>query len=382
MRGVFRAISEFVKKADMILLALCITATVYGTVIISSATNYVGNSRYIIIQLAAMVLGIAAYVILTLIDVDIIAERRELLLLFCIFFIALLQIFGVERGGNRSWLDFGLPIMIQPAEICKIFFIIILAKTMSIKQNKLSSPVTVAELAGITILFAALIRYFSWDDGMMLNYLFIFAIMIFAGGVNLIWFLVGGGALLAAFPFVWSRLGEYQKNRIRVIFDPTIDPKAEGIRYQMNRTIRALQNGGIAGRGLFNGPMVQSGSVPAQHTDSIFSACGEELGMIGCLAILALLAAIIIRCVYIGVKSENYMNRLICIGIAGMLASQIGINVGMCLGVFPVVGLTLPFFSYGGSSIVTMFAAMGFVSGIRMRPAPDSTARYIRPKLT
>ena len=380
MRGVFRAISEFVKKADMILLALCITATVYGTVIISSATNYVGNSRYIIIQLAAMVLGIAAYVILTLIDVDIIAERRELLLLFCIFFIALLQIFGVERGGNRSWLDFGLPIMIQPAEICRIFFIIILAKTMSIKQNKLSSPVTVAELAGITILFAALIRYFSWDDGMMLNYLFIFAIMIFAGGVNLIWFLVGGGALLAAFPFVWSRLGEYQKNRIRVIFDPTIDPKAEGIRYQMNRTIRALQNGGIAGRGLFNGPMVQSGSVPAQHTDSIFSACGEELGMVGCLAILLLLGAIIVRCVYVGMKSGNYMNRMICTGIAGMLASQIAINVGMCMGVFPVVGLTLPFFSYGGSSIVTMFAAMGFVSGINMRPAPDSNARYIRPK--
>lgn len=380
MRGVFRAISEFVKKADIILLALCITATVYGTVIISSATNYVGNSRYIIIQLAAMVLGIAAYVILTLIDVDIIAERRELLLLFCIFFIALLQIFGVERGGNRSWLDFGLPIMIQPAEICKIFFIIILAKTMSIKQNKLSSPVTVAELAGITILFAALIRYFSWDDGMMLNYLFIFAIMIFAGGVNLIWFLVGGGALLAAFPFVWSRLGEYQKNRIRVIFDPTIDPKAEGIRYQMNRTIRALQNGGIAGRGLFNGPMVQSGSVPAQHTDSIFSACGEELGMVGCLAILLLLGAIIVRCVYVGMKSGNYMNRMICTGIAGMLASQIAINVGMCMGVFPVVGLTLPFFSYGGSSIVTMFAAMGFVSGINMRPAPDSNARYIRPK--
>ena len=380
MRGVFRAISEFVKKADMILLALCITATVYGTVIISSATNYVGNSRYIIIQLVARVLGIAAYVILTLIDVDIIAERRELLLLFCIFFIALLQIFGVERGGNRSWLDFGLPIMIQPAEICKIFFIIILAKTMSIKQNKLSSPVTVAELAGITILFAALIRYFSWDDGMMLNYLFIFAIMIFAGGVNLIWFLVGGGALLAAFPFVWSRLGEYQKNRIRVIFDPTIDPKAEGIRYQMNRTIRALQNGGIAGRGLFNGPMVQSGSVPAQHTDSIFSACGEELGMVGCLAILLLLGAIIVRCVYVGMKSGNYMNRMICTGIAGMLASQIAINVGMCMGVFPVVGLTLPFFSYGGSSIVTMFAAMGFVSGINMRPAPDSNARYIRPK--
>ena len=248
MRGVFRAISEFVKKADMILLALCITATIYGTVIISSATAYVGSSRYVVIQLAAMFLGIVAYVILTLIDVDIIAERRELLLLFCIFFIALLQIFGVERGGNRSWLDFGLPIMIQPAEICKIFFIIILAKTMAVKQDKLSSPITMVELAGITVLFALLIRIFSWDDGMMLNYVFIFAIMIFVGGINLIWFLIGGGALLAAFPFLWSSLGEYQRNRILVLFDSTIDPDAQGVRYQMNYTIRALQNGGIAGR--------------------------------------------------------------------------------------------------------------------------------------
>ncbi len=381
MRGIFRAINEFARKADMLLLALCVAATVYGTVIIASATNYVGSARYVIIQLLAMLLGIAAYVILTLIDVDIIAERRELLMLFCAFFIALLQIFGVERGGNRSWLDFGLPIMIQPAEICKIFFIIILAKTMAVKQNRLSSPITVAEIAGITVLFALLIRVFSWDDGMMLNYLFIFIIMAFTGGVNLIWFLLGGGAVLAAFPFIWSRLGTYQQNRILVLFDETIDPDAQGIRYQMNRTIRALQNGGVAGQGLYNGAMVQSGSIPAQHTDSIFSACGEELGVIGCLAILLMLGAIIVRCIYVGYKSGNYMNRMICTGIAGMLASQIAINVGMCVGLFPVVGLTLPFFSYGGSSIITMFAAMGFVSGIKMRPAPDSNARYIRPKL-
>lgn len=381
LQGIFRAIGEFIKKADMLLLSLCVTATVYGIVIISSATNYAGNTRYVLVQLVAMLLGIALYVLFTLIDVDIIAERRELLLVFSVLFIALLRFFGVERGGNKSWLDFGLPIMIQPAEICKIIFIIILAKTMSVKQNRLSSPITVAEVAGITVLFALVIRYFSWDDGMMLNYLLIFVVMAFAGGIHLIWFLVGGAVLLAAFPFIWTQLGEYQQNRILVLFDESIDPDAQGVRYQMNYCLRALQNGGIAGQGLYNGKMVQSGVLPAQHTDNIFCACGEELGMIGCLAILVLLAAIILRCVYVGIKSENYMNRLICIGIAGMLAAQIGINVGMCLGVFPVVGLTLPFFSYGGSSILTMFAAMGFVSGIRMRPAPDSSARYIRPKM-
>ena len=148
----------------------------------------------------------------------------------------------------------------------------------------------------------------------------------------------------------------------------------------MNRSLRALQNGGIAGQGLYHGTMVQSGSLPIRQSDFIFSAIGEELGMIGCVAVLALLTAIIIRCVRVGVKSGNYMNRLICVGIAGMLATQILINVGMCVGLFPVIGLTLPFFSYGVSSLVTMFLAMGIVSGIHMRPAPDSSARYIRPK--
>ena len=131
MQGIFRTIGEFIKKADMLLLSLCVTATIYGIVIISSATNYAGNSRYVLIQLVALLLGIALYVLFTLIDVDIIAERRELLLVFSVFFIALLRFFGVERGGNKSWLDFGLPVMIQPAEICKVIFIIILAKTMS-----------------------------------------------------------------------------------------------------------------------------------------------------------------------------------------------------------------------------------------------------------
>lgn len=138
MQGIFRTIGEFIKKADMLLLSLCVTATIYGIVIISSATNYAGNSRYVLIQLVALLLGIALYVLFTLIDVDIIAERRELLLVFSVFFIALLRFFGVERGGNKSWLDFGLPVMIQPAEICKVIFIIILAKPCP--SSKTSSP--------------------------------------------------------------------------------------------------------------------------------------------------------------------------------------------------------------------------------------------------
>ena len=167
-----------------------------------------------------------------------------------------------------------------------------------------------------------------------------------------------------------------------MIFDPTIDPEGLDVRWHTARSLISLQGGGMTGQGLYHGTQTQAGSLNAQHTDFIFSAIGEELGLIGCLFVLLLLTAIVIRCIVVGIQSGSYMNRLICIGIAGMLVFQIMVNVGMCMGVFPVIGLTLPFISYGGTSIVTMFAAMGIVSGIRMRPAPDSAARYIRPAYT
>ena len=174
-----------------------------------------------------------------------------------------------------------------------------------------------------------------------------------------------------------------RSNRILMIFDPTIDPQGASVRWHTLNSLASLQGGGMTGQGLFHGSRTQTGGLLfAQHTDFVFSAIGEELGMVGCLLVLLLLTAIVLRCIYVGVKSGSYMNRLICIGIAATFMFQIIVNTGMCMGVFPVIGLTLPFISYGGSSLVTTFAAVGIVSGIRMRPAPDSSARYIRPAYT
>lgn len=375
-----RFIRDFIKKADMLLLLLCIVTTIFGIVVISSATAALGSSQYVSVQTVALILGVIIYILLTLIDVDIIAERRELLLLFCFLFIGCLYFWGVEGGtGNRSWLDIPfIPINIQPAEICKIFFIIILAKFMNANQNNLSSPLNVGKLGLLTMAFFLLIVLVSSDAGVALTYIFIFLIMAYVGGVNIMWFAGGFGALAACVPILWPFLRSYQKNRILVLFDPSIDPDTY---WQTERSLRYIQNGGISGQGLYNGALVRGKAMGAQHTDFIFSAIAEELGMLGCVAVLLLLSAIVIRCIYVGIKSENYMNRMICIGIAGMLLFQIVINVGMCLGVLPVIGLTLPFVSYGGSSIITMFMAMGVVSGIHMRPAPDSNAKYIRPKV-
>lgn len=383
MQYIGRAIGAFFKKADMLLLLLCIIATIFGIVAISSATRVEGSTRYVMVQSVALVLGIAVYVLFTLVDVDIIAERRELLLIFSLLFIGCLKFWGISgETGNRSWLDIPLlPINVQPAEVCKIFFIIILAKMMSVSQNRLSSPLTVGKLGGLTVLFFLLIIYASSDLGVALIYLFIFLVMAFVGGVNIIWFLMGFGALVVAAPILFAIMRDDQKDRIMMIFDPSIDPTGQGVRWQTNLSLRAITNGGLSGQGLYNGTMVKSSSIPAQHTDFIFSAIAEELGILGCVAVLLLLTAIVVRCLHVGVKSGNYMNRIICVGIASMLVFQIIINVGVCLGLLPVIGLTLPFISYGGSSIFTMFMAMGVVSGIHMRPAPDANARYIRPRL-
>ena len=116
--------------------------------------------------------------------------------------------------------------------------------------------------------------------------------------------------------------------------------------------------------------MTQAGIIPEQHTDFIVAAAGEEFGFVGCILIMLLLVAIIIKCIYVGIKSNNSLGLLVCIGMTSMLIMQMLLNIGMCLGILPVIGITLPFFSYGGSSIVTCFAAMGIVSGIRMRPKP------------
>ena len=373
---------EIFKKGDMILLALCAVASVFGIVMIYAATYVEGNTRMIIIQTASLFAGIVVYLGMTALDIDILAGQRTILFLFNAIFIAMLLVWGIEGStGNRSWLHFSfLPFNIQPAEVCKLTYIVILAKTMSIHRNRVSSLRCVSNITLNMLFIVGEIVVISKDMGVALIFVFIFLVMAYAGGVSGWWFLGGAGAFAAVSPYLWSHiLRNDQKNRILAIIDPSIDPTGEGVLWQTNKNLEALRNGGLSGQGLFHGDLTNAGTLPARHTDSIFCSIGEQLGRIGCLVVLLLLLALVARCIYVGMKSPDYMNRLICIGIASMFLFQILINIGVCLGLFPVIGLALPFFSYGGSSLMTSFMAAGIVSGIRMRPAPDISAHYIRP---
>ncbi len=377
MKKFFSLLWNYLKKSDTLLLGLCIAATVYGIVLIRTSTAYLSSSNAASVQVLALFIGIALYFVFSLIDIDILADNWKLLFAAGIGLLALL-VFAQEEGGNRAWLRF-MGIGIQPAEIVKIFFIVIMAKLIISFSNerRLDHILSIGAMTGILLVYFGMILVLSSDLGSGLVYLFIFIAMLFAGGLKIYWFLIALTGFAIVSPYIWnSFLSDNQKNRIIAVFDPkSVDPTGLGITWQVNQSKAAIASGGIFGQGLGQGQMTQSGSVPKQRTDFIFSAAGEELGFVGCLAIVILLVAIIIRCVYIGYKSQSKLGALISVGVAAMLTFQTFENLGMCLGVAPVVGLTLPFFSSGGSSVVTSFACMGIISGIKMKPKPVMFSR-------
>ena len=387
MQRYVRRFFDAFRKGDLVLLLFCVVATVFGCLMIASTTNASdsGFFRFVAIQLIAAIAGIISYVLISSIDAETFSEHRTLLVIFNTVLLLMLIPFGTDKGsGNKSWLDFPfLPVDIQPAEICKFTYMLIMASVMASHQNRLSSVPSVMHMAFHLILLVGLNMFVSRDLGVSLIFVFMFVGMTFGGGVNLLWFAGAIGALVVVAPIAYNNfLDPYQQDRIAVLFDPSVDPLGTGPRYHTVRAMRSLTGGGLTGQGLFQGNRTQTyGALFAQHTDYIFAAIGEELGFVGCAFVLLLMALIIGRCIWVGVRSQDLLRRLICFGAASALIFQVLINIGMCIGVMPVIGLTLPFISYGGSSVISLYALLGLVSGVYARPAATSRERYIHAPL-
>ena len=379
MRKILDFFTGWIRQVDLVLLALCTGTTLFGCLMIASATRYTDSYKNVIVQIAALGLGIVAYILMSMLDLNEIGKHWKWLLGGSLVLILLLKTpLGMDGGtGNRAWLGIkNFPVNLQPVEIVKITFIIVLARQLQYlqEQRDLKSIPSVGMLAGHLMLVVGLYAAISGDMGSALVLIFIFACMCFVAGVAKRWFVLGllGGGF--AFYVLWEtdKIAPYMKDRFLTLFDHDLDPM--GIGWQQTRSLLALGGGKLTGQGLFNGTQTQSASawsLPARHTDFIFSVIGEELGLLGCLLTILLLAAIIFRCVLIARHAQTKTDMYICVGVAAMLIFQTISNIGMCLFVMPVIGLTLPFISYGGSSIVTLFAAMGMVSGIQKRTRPE-----------
>ena len=387
-------LADFIQQADLVLLGLCCAATLYGMVLIASATHYMDTSgmsgmmRYVGVQGVALLLGLCAYVFMSMIDVEIVLKKWKWVVAFNIIFIGLLLTplgVGSDTTGNQAWLKIpGIPFQIGPAEIVKITFTLLLAKQLEwLREEKrdLRSFPSAAMVAGHTLLLMGYYVVISGDMGNALTFFFIFLCMSFAAGFALRWFALlfaGGGAAFAA-AWALELIPGYMMDRFRVLFDHSYDALDTG--WQQTRSLMAIGSGGIFGQGYMQGTQTQSSyppSLPNRWTDFIFSVCGEELGLIGCLLVIALLTAIIVRVLLVARNAQTPLHCYICVGMAAMLIYQTVINIGMCLFVMPTIGVTLPFFSYGGSSLLTLFAAMGVVSGIKKR-SPMTGRRPGRP---
>ena len=382
MKTKMAIVREFLKRADMLLFTLCLAASVMGLVAISSATKTMGRS-YIYVQSFALLIGAALYFVFTVIDADVFADQWPLLVVAEFGLIALLltPLGYKDDTGNRAWLRF-LGIGIQPAEVVKVIYIVLTAKHMTYlkEYRNLSSPLSVFQLVGHLMLLFALYMVISSDLGNALVFFFVFVVMVFAAEIKLYWFLFGGAAVALAVPLAWNYVfSDNQKNRILLPYiQDQIDPSGYGISWEPTRAKLALSSGRLWGTGLYQGTQTQTaeGGLRSKHADYIFACIGEEMGMIGCIVVILLLVAIIVRCVYVGLHCHSTFGMLVCVGVAAMVCFQLFNSVGMCTGLTPVIGLTLPFFSYGGSSLFTMFAAMGIVSGIRYRPKPARFRSY------
>ena len=389
-------LADFFQQADLMLLSLCCAATLFGMVLIASATHYMGGAkmlRYVGVQGVAMCLGIVAYIFISMVDLEIVMKKWKWLVAFNVVFIGLLRTpLGRGQGGNLAWLKFpGIPFQIGPAEVVKITFVLLLAKQIAwLREEKrdLRSFRSAFLAAGHTLALMGWYVLISSDMGNALTFFFIFVAMAFAAGFALRWFvllfsamggLIGGALLLDQVPASMSHMLE----RFKVLFDHSYD--SLGVGWQQSRSLLAIGSGGLFGQGYMNGTQTQSGfpqSLPERWTDLIFAVCGEELGLVGCLAVILLLAAIIARVLMVARNAETNFHCYVCVGVAAMLMYQTIINIGMCLFVMPTIGVTLPFFSYGGSSLLTVFAAMGVVSGIKKRsPVMRRPGRPLRNAL-
>ena len=271
---------------------------------------------------------------------------------------------GVSPDGRSdaiSWLKLPGQLYFQPSEIVKIGFIVTFSFHLSKVKNDISSLKTVFFLC-VHAMIPIVLVIATGDMGSALIFCLMFVGMMLVSGVHWAYFPAGALVIAAASPVIWLKVFDnIQRNRILALFNPEAYPTEI---YQQNQALKAIQNGGFTGMGIYKGELTQSTLLPEKQNDMIFSAICEEFGFIGALILLSLFLLLAIRIVAVGRRSKNFAAEMMCYGVAFMLMAQAVINIGMCTRLLPVIGITLPFISAGGSSTVCVYLAIGLVLSI------------------
>ena len=367
MSALGNSIGKRIRCMDPVIFFCTAFLSVMSILTVIGAVETFGRSK-LIMQVAMSVAGMLAAFILANLDYHFFVDRLWLVMfLASAFLLAITLIFGSTGENidtaNRSWLR--LPVIgiaIQPSEFVKITFLCTFSKHIEMVREKINRPLVLLGLLAHAGAIVGLILL-SGDLGVALVYFGIIAVMLYCAGLSVWYFVAAAGILALAFPFLWDLLKPYQQNRIIVGFQPELDPNDIGRQPLMSRDTIAA--GGFFGKGLFGGERYET--LAASHTDFIFATVCEKCGYLGGALVVAALVILTLRLLWIAFHCRDMVGRLICSGVAAIIMIQSLENLWMCLALVPVVGITLPFMSCGGSSVLALYALMGLAHSVSAR---------------
>lgn len=315
-------------------------------------------------QFLYLIAGLFIMILVSLIPTDFLKKYAYLIYFLTILLLIVVMVYGSISKGSRRWIDFGI-LKLQPSEIAKISTMLAVAKYLSQVATRELLSLKHLFVLSLLVLCPFLLIVAQPDLGTSLAVVFPAVAMILFIGVKfkilITTFLLG---IASIFP-LWSFLAPYQKRRVMALLNPDFDPLGAG--YHIIQSKIAVGSGGLWGKGFLKGTQTQLSFLPEHTTDFIFSVLAEEWGFVGCLVLLFLYFILLYKLLYIASKSSSLFATLICVGVTSYIFFHVLVNIGMVIGLLPVVGIPLPLFSYGGSSMLSTMAALGIVLGISIR---------------
>jgi rod shape determining protein RodA len=351
------------RRFDPLLLSLTSVLSLMSLSTIFGGRQIFGT-RALLMQFAMTMAGVVAIFVMSNVDLSHIVKTFYIpIFIISVLILVYTLIFGVAPDAgtsNKSWVEVPfVNTMIQPSEFVKATFILSFAmhlENVGDRINKIIPLLLLVAHAGVIIGLILL----TGDLGVALVYVGIMLIMLFCAGLKIKYFLIGGVLVGAVSPLLWGRLAEYQQKRILIGFNPDSDPLGYGRQQILSR--QAIANGGFFGKGLGGGEVYKN--LYAADTDFVFATFCEKFGFFGAFLLMVALIALLFRVIAIARKAKQKHQLYICAGIAGMLIIQTVENIGMCLCMLPVVGITLPFMSAGGSSVLAIYIIFSMLHSI------------------
>ena len=356
LQNIFKGINKSLILVPVLLGILSVV------MMVSTAGN--NGMRTVYVQSAAYVMGAILIVVMGNMDYSVVADIEKKLYIGSIVFLLTVYIpgLGVELNGARSWIDLKITTF-QPSELVKLTFILLFAHYLTRHKDELRSFKGVFYALLYAMPFLLIVTKEDLGSGLVFGVIWV--TMVFYAGIDGALFAKCAAAVAVCIPVAYHFMADYQKQRIEAFLHP--DNLAIGANYQIYQSKTAIGSGGFFGKGLFNGTQKDLNFLPVQNSDFIYAVIVEELGFIGGIFVILAFAWLLYSIGKVALQSHDTAGSLIVIGVLGMFLFQVFENIGMTMGVMPATGITLPFLSYGGSSILSNMIAMGMVINVAIR---------------